>query len=156
MKKGVWIAIIIGVIIAIGGGLSSPLFYETNVDESLPGKLNEVEEGLTFEKFVSMDDFVRQPIADSMSSEVQEMIMQKASTMTTSVSEEMEDTEIQIPYSGEFEGLVGHDASGIAKILKVSDSTYLRFEDFEVTNGPDLRVYLTNDGDVKNGLHLEN
>ena len=155
MKKGVWIAIIIGVVVAVGGGLSSPLFYETNVDESLPGKLNKIEEGLTFEKFVSMDDSARQPITDSMSSEVQEMIMQKASTMTTSVSEAMEYTEIQILYSGEFEGLVGHDASGIAKILKVSDSTYLRFEDFQVTNGPDLRVYLTNNGDVKTGLHLE-
>ena len=32
---------------------------------------------------------------------------------------------------------------------------YLRFEDFEVTNGPDLRVYLTNNGDVHGGLHLE-
>jgi len=31
----------------------------------------------------------------------------------------------------------------------------LRFENFEVTNGPDLRVYLTSEGDVKNGLHLE-
>lgn len=155
MKKVGWIAIIIGIIISIGVGLSSPLFYETSIDESLPGKLNEIEEGLTFEKFATMEDSTRQPIADSMSLEVQDMIMQKASTMTTSVSEEMEDTEIQILYSGEFEGLVGHDASGIAKILRVSDSAYLRFEDFEVTNGPDLRVYLTNSGDVKNGLHLE-
>ncbi len=31
----------------------------------------------------------------------------------------------------------------------------MRFENFEVTNGPDLRVYLTSEGDVKNGLHLE-
>ena len=28
-------------------------------------------------------------------------------------------------------------------------------ENFEVTNGPDLRVYLTSGGDVKNGIHLE-
>jgi len=31
----------------------------------------------------------------------------------------------------------------------------LRFEDFQVTNCPDLRVYLTNDGDIKTGVHLE-
>ena len=156
MKKGVWIAIIIGIVVAIGGGLSSPLFYETSVDESLPGKLNEMEEGLTFEKFVSMDDSARQPIIDSMSSEVQDMIMQKAATITTSVSEEMTHSDdLRVLQVGEFEGLVGHDASGIAKILQVSDSTYLRFEDFQITNGPDLRVYLTNNGDVKTGLHLE-
>jgi len=156
VKKGVWIAIIVGVVVAIGGGLSSPLFYETSIDESLPGKLNDMEEGLTFEKFVSMDDSARQPIIDSMSSEVQDMIMQKAATMTTSVSEEMTDSDdLQVLHVGEFQGLIGHDASGIAKILKVSDSVYLRFEDFQVTNGPDLRVYLTNNGDVKTGLHLE-
>ncbi len=156
MKKGVWIAIIIGIIVAIGGGLSSPLFYETSVDESLPGKLNEMEEGLTFEKFVSMDDSARQPIIDSMSSEVEDMIMQKAATMTTSVSEEMTDSDdLRVLQLGEFEGLVGHDASGTAKILQVSGYAYLRFEDFQVTNGPDLRVYLTNNGDVKTGLHLE-
>jgi len=32
----------------------------------------------------------------------------------------------------------------------------LTFENFQVTNGPDLRVYLTSDGNVKNGIHLEN
>ena len=31
----------------------------------------------------------------------------------------------------------------------------MRFENFQVTNGPDLRVYLTQDGDVKNGIHLD-
>ncbi len=56
---------------------------------------------------------------------------------------------------GEFEGLAGHSAKGTAKILKIGDSTLLRFEPFEVTNGPDLRVYLTQDGDVKNGIQLD-
>ena len=53
-------------------------------------------------------------------------------------------------------GLKGHDAVGIAKIIQVNDDDiFLRFEDFQVTNYPDLRVYLTNDGDVKTGVHLE-
>ena len=43
----------------------------------------------------------------------------------------------------------------MAKIIEIESSTFLRFEDFEVTNGPDLRVYITQDGDVKNGIHLE-
>ena len=57
---------------------------------------------------------------------------------------------------GEFVGLKSHDAVGIAKIIQVNDNnTFLRFEDFQVTNCPDLRVYLTNDGDIKTGVHLE-
>jgi len=58
--------------------------------------------------------------------------------------------------SGEFIGLKGHDVIGIAKIIQVNDDDiFLRFEDFQVTNDPDLRVYLTNDDDIKTGVHLE-
>lgn len=38
-----------------------------------------------------------------------------------------------------------HDASGNAKIFKLEDKQYLRFENFEATNGPDLHVYLATD-----------
>jgi len=62
---------------------------------------------------------------------------------------------IVIVKSGNFEGLAGHYAEGLAKIIEVDGSIFLRFEDFEVTNGPDLRVYITQDGDVKKGVHLE-
>lgn len=38
-----------------------------------------------------------------------------------------------------------HQASGTARIVQVSGKTYVRFEDdFTVTNGPDLFVYLGN------------
>ncbi|CAD6523969.1 Secreted protein (fragment) [metagenome] len=57
--------------------------------------------------------------------------------------------------SGTFEGLAGHNAKGVAKIIQVNDMTFLRFENFEVTNGPDLRVYITSEGDVHKGVHLE-
>ena len=159
MKNNIKIAIFIGALVVVGG-LSSPLFYETSIDESLPGKLNEIEEGLTFEKFASMADSERQKIVEKIPSSVKDMIMEKASTMDIEISEDMtemtnSENEIQVLHVGEFEGLVGHHAEGIAKILRVSDSIYLRFENFQITNGPDLRVYLTQEGDVKNGLHLE-
>lgn len=35
-----------------------------------------------------------------------------------------------------------HQGSGTAKIIEVGGKRYLRFENFEVTNGPDLYVYL--------------
>lgn len=44
---------------------------------------------------------------------------------------------------GRFRSLA-HEGSGKALLLELSDgSRYLRFEDFEVENGPDLRVYLS-------------
>jgi len=160
MSKFIIIAIIVA-IAAIGGYLASPLFYETEVNEPLPTALNQIEPGLTFEKFTEMPDEQREPIVEKMSEEVKDMIMEKATPMIILVSETMDemvkDSEpgIEILKSGTFEGLAGHDAEGIAKIIQVNDMTFLRFENFQVTNGPDLRVYMTSDGDVKNGIHLE-
>jgi len=47
--------------------------------------------------------------------------------------------------SGEFIGIEGHSAAGTARLLELDDETrFVRFEsDFDVTNGPDLRVYLS-------------
>jgi len=60
----------------------------------------------------------------------------------------------EILKTGEFEGLFFHHAEGIAKIIKANDETVLQFENFEVTDGPDLRVYLTQNGDVNKGINL--
>ena len=39
---------------------------------------------------------------------------------------------------------LGHDARGTAALIDAADgNVYIRFEDFEVENGPDLKVYLS-------------
>ena len=43
---------------------------------------------------------------------------------------------------GSFRGLA-HGASGTALLLDVDGTRYLRFENLEVDNGPDLKVYLS-------------
>ena len=160
MNKGVSIGIAIIVVVA-AIGLTSPLFYDVEIDEPLPIALNNIEEGLNFEKFASMDDETRQEIVVNMPDKVKDMVMEKAATIEAVVSEDMNDmmdsseTSVDIIKSGSFDGLAGHYAEGLAKIIQVGDTTYLRFENFEVTNGPDLRVYLTSDGDIHNGIHLD-
>jgi len=161
MHKGASIGIIIAAVV-IGIALASPLFSETEVNEPLPIALEEIDEDLTFEKFIEMKDEKRQMIVEEMSQEVKDMIMDKASTMIIPISETMNDmtqesneANVKILKNGTFEGLAGHSAEGIAKIIQVNDMTFLRFENFQVTNGPDLRVYLTTDGDIHSGIHLE-
>ena len=159
MRKGVKIGII-ATAIAVAIGLSSPLFYERPINEPLPVALNEIQEGLTYDKFVQMPDEQRISLVQKMPDELKEMIMAKAATIERPISETMDEMtqdtgSIRVLQTGQFEGLLGHHASGIAKIIDVGGKKYLRFENFEVTNGPDLRVYLTNNGDVKSGLHLE-
>ena len=163
MNKGIIGAIIVAVVV-VGGILASPLFYETEIDEPLPMALNDIEEGLTLEKFSDMNEKERQVIVEKMPEKVKDMIMEKSSTLPTTISEEMNDmadkdsseqTGPEMLKTGEFEGLAGHNAKGIAKIIQVNDMTFLRFENFEVTNGPDLRVYITEGGDIHKGIQLE-
>ena len=90
-------------------------------------------------------------------------MMKDAAENPTSISEGVREMvadpdtdEIQVLKTGEFKGAdFFHHAKGLAKIIEAGDQTFLRFEMFEVTNGPDLRVYLTTDGDVKNGIQLD-
>jgi hypothetical protein len=161
MNKGILIGIIIGVIV-IGGGLASPLFYETEINESLPTALDNIELGLTLSSFSSMDENERQAIIEKMPDKVKDMIMEESAKVTQTVSEDMGEmvkeesgNELEVIKTGTFDGLAGHQAQGIAKILEVNGKSFLRFEEFNVTNGPDLRVYLTPNGDVHDGIHLD-
>ena len=91
-------------------------------------------------------------------------MMKESAENPTSVSEDMmkmvgddNTDEILVLKKGEFQGAdFFHNAKGLAKIIENGDQSFLRFEMFQVTNGPDLRVYLTADGDVKNGIQIDN
>ena len=157
------VSVIIAVVVIVGGILTSPLFYKVEVNEPLPVALENLEQGLTLEKFSNMDEQERQVIVDKMPQTVIDMMMEESASLPTVVSEDMndimgKDSEQPDPrtvVSGTFEGLAGHNAMGVAKIIQVNDMTFLRFENFEVTNGPDLRVYITSGGDIHKGVHLE-
>ncbi|WP_373231450.1 DM13 domain-containing protein [Cohnella sp.] len=54
---------------------------------------------------------------------------------------------VAMPYSGEFRDAdQSHHAAGMVKTVQSGDLSYLRLEQFDVTNGPDLYVYLTKPG----------
>ena len=44
--------------------------------------------------------------------------------------------------------------NGISRILSVNDNEFLRFEHFNITNGPELHVYFTSKGDLVNSKDL--
>ena len=75
----------------IGGGLASPLFYETEINESLPTALDNIESGLTLETFSSMDDNQRQSIIEKMPEKVKDMIMEESAKVTHTVSEDIDE-----------------------------------------------------------------
>jgi len=61
--------------------------------------------------------------------------------------------------AGQFVGLAGHDGVGDAGIFQNADGSYtLRFENFDIENGPDLEVYLVPGADqvdlAEGSIHL--
>ena len=139
--------IIIGVLIAIavvafGWWLLSPLFITKEVDEEFPLTANAV-------------------IPEGMDRAEAEMVMSTMAGMGEKVDETMPEMPVaREPVrlkSGEFrDGDRFHKGSGQALIYDLPDgSQVLRFEDLEVTNGPDLRVILTTvaDPDSSEDVH---
>ncbi|HEX9317684.1 MAG TPA: DM13 domain-containing protein [Nitrososphaeraceae archaeon] len=110
-----------------------------------------------------MSDAERMNAAANMTSDEVGMIMTGAAQMTQEVNEtiaamspaELEKATILLLRSGNFSSTQnGTQAQGLAKILSVNDNQFLRFENFKITNGPDLHVYFTNGIDIKSGMDL--
>ncbi|MGQ0638768.1 MAG: DM13 domain-containing protein [Nitrososphaerota archaeon] len=164
MLKAVTIAVIIGTAVIGIYYLAGPLFYDKVVDEPLPAALSELQKDLTYDKFVNMVDDQRRLLVEKMSPKTIDLVMEEAKKLTTTVSEDMQEMIAKVaPNSqetpkfsklGTFQGLKGHEAKGKAEVISVGDISFLRFEDFEVTNGPDLHVYMTKNGDVDTGIDL--
>ena len=159
MRKAVIGGIITTAVAAAIGGyfLVTPLFIVTEVNDPIP-----TETLQTYQDFIAMSEEDRMQMAAQISEEKKNMVMIGAAQVTASVDEniagmseqEMEKATMEVTRTGMFVGVGGHAANGVAKILSVKGNEYLRFEEFMVTNGPDLRVYLTSGGDVKNGEHF--
>lgn len=135
VSRRTWIvvAVLIAVpVIAIGWWLGSPLFLDTEVNEEFPMSAGA-------------------EVPDDMTQEEVEIEMEKAAEQpATPVEDSMpDDGGPTVTSSGEFEDFDDfHMGSGTATIYELEDGSHvLRLEDFEVTNGPDLHVYLVPDSD---------
>jgi len=144
-------------VIAVGWYLGSPLFIDNTVDEAFPFEtpdeatiavMPETErEDLEKEFMAAMPDMEtieelspedRQTVAVEVMSTAAVVMMDKA------VADDMMVDEWSAVAQGEFVGADDfHQGSGSATIFQQADRRVLRFEDFFVTNGPDLHVILT-------------
>ncbi len=71
------------------------------------------------------------------------------------ISNQNSNEEVQVLFSGIFQDADNfHKTSGDAKIISQGDLNYLRFENFETTNGPDLKVYFSNDLEAQDYVSL--
>jgi len=116
-----------------------------------------------FKQFNNMSEEQRNSAAQNMSSTDMSMVMMGAAQINNEVNETIQamvppNTDMSSVYelrSGNFtnSGNISK-VSGISRILSVNDIEFLRFERFNITNGPELHVYFTNNGDLVDSKDL--
>ena len=158
MDKKIKIAIggIIAVIaIVIATYTISPLFINTTIDEPLP----DTRPNIGFDEFMKLSEDERATIGKDMTQEEKDNIMGVFAQENVTINDEM-----TIPENQTNNMLAGnlidagdgfHMASGQVKVLQIPDGTQiLRFENLDVTNGPDLYVYLATDTTAKDFVSI--
>ncbi|NJN44075.1 MAG: DM13 domain-containing protein [Anaerolineae bacterium] len=135
MKTRNWL-ILLGILVAIPVGwyLISPLFINETVNEDFP--------------IVQLDN----AMADMSEEEKNTFMAEATQAMETAMTEpdsmledpmpEEDMSTMEILFQGSFYD-IAHHGMGTATVYELADgSRILRFEGFEVLNGPDLHVYL--------------
>lgn len=131
------VAVLVAVV-AVAVWLIRPLFVDTVVDEGFP---QSTSAAASEAQPLRPTDAV---VPDDMTSEEVEAETAAAADAPTEVEDEPmpEDAPAAVA-TGDFAGADdAHQGSGTATIYQVDGAHVLRLEDFEVTNGPDLHVYL--------------
>jgi len=158
MDKKIKIAIggvIAVIVIAIGTYTISPLFINSTIDEPLP----DTRTNIKFDEFMKLSEDERANIGKDMNQEEKDNIMKVFAQENATINDEMTILENQTNdmLTGNFidAGDGFHMASGQVKVLEIPDGTQiLRFENLDVTNGPDLYVYLATDTTAKDFVSL--
>ncbi len=134
MKKTLF-ALITIVLLAIGGYLASPLFFDRTVDEEFSY--------MTDDGRVDIDAVLAMP--ETVRGEMRDDIMSAAADAPEiAADDEMPSAGPTVLARGSFRDADAvHKGTGQATLYALPNGRHLiRFEDFRTTNGPDLVVYL--------------
>ncbi len=168
MKKIIITIVLLG-IIGAAWYLLSPLFINTTINEAPP--ITSSYSADQIREIVLADTQEDEPVLDNEEVDITTTIPTKKPILDTTYfretedmpQEEMEDvvmdepmpeeSETSVDILGSFESKNNYSGSGQVKIITDGNSKILRFENFSVTNGPDLFVTL-NKGDDPKGEHI--
>jgi len=168
MKK-ILILLVVVVIVPLAWYLGSPLFIDEVVEEEFPvipqQEIEAVKQKMVKKQEIEMLENLTQEEVDAMPEEEQQEMMKKMEevgakmedkVMEEPLVEKVEEAAPTVVASGNFRDADSfHKGSGSATVYELPDSSQLlRFENFSVTNGPALSVYLVkgSDGDIGSGF----
>ncbi len=134
-KPIVIIGSLIVLIIVIGWWLFSPQLFDRTVNEELPPMALDTNE--------------------EEDHETKEVMTEEMEAATPDIQEEETANEFNSLTGVFMDGVRNYKTSGNVKSISADDGLYLRFEDFQTTNGPDLFVYLIQPGmRTQDGINL--
>ncbi len=153
--------LVVAIILAAGWYLASPLFINNAVDEAFPFEVPDAttlanmdgDEMAALEaEFMDAvpDEATVANLSDEDREAVTAEVMEAAAAVMAdkAMNDAMPAAEWVTAVSGTFVGADNfHEGEGTAVVLQQGDQRVLRFEDFRVTNGPDLHVILSKSAD---------
>lgn len=129
--------------------------------EEVTSRLQNLQEGLTYAKFVDLGEKEQKELINKMSPETRRIVIQHAKSFNSQINEGLNTITNGVPpdqvrflQDSKIDGVKGNQAEGRAMVVTAGDEKYLRFVDFKVTNGIDLHVYLTKGGDISSGINI--
>ena len=129
--------LVVGLVVvgAAAWWLGSPLFLDSEVDEAFPLSAGAIVP----------DDMTQDEVEAEMEDAAETPVVMEDEPMPEDPSEPTGPVAV---LTGSFQGADDfHQGSGTATVYELEDgSNVLRFEDFDVTNGPDLHVLLVPEG----------
>ena len=153
--------LLVYVLVLLSALIGITLSLDTNATEDSDELKQQSMEA--YKQFNAMTEDQRNSAITNMSNTDMNMVMMGAAQINNEVNETIQamappNTDMSSIYelrSGNFtnSGNISK-VSGISRILSVNDIEFLRFERFNITNGPELHVYFTNKGDLVNSKDL--
>jgi len=161
LLRTVAISVIIGTFLIGTYYVVAASYIQPIQNDKIADALGEVQAGLTYEKFVSLDENERSVLVQLMPSHTITMLLQEAKSHPSFIAEKPDviktqsgSNEIRLVKLSQISGLKGYDSKGEAVIIISGDKTFLRLQEFGVTSGIDQHVYLTKDGTIATGIDL--
>ena len=127
-------AVIAAIVLALGWFLLSPLFIDREVDESF--ELVLADGNFNMDVVMAMPDEKRMGMKD-------EILAAAAGMADDEMTESMPESPTVVASGRFIDADAAHKGEGQAMLYALPDGSHVvRFENFRVTNGPDLYVYL--------------
>ncbi len=161
MLRAVAISVIIGTFLIGTYYVVAATYVKPIPQDKLADALADFQPGLTYDKFVSLEENERRYLVQQMPSSIMTMLLQEARNHPSSVAESAYDikaqtgsNELRLIKLTQIFGLKGYDSSGEASLMISGDKAILRLQEFSVTSGIDQHVYLSKDGTLATGIDV--